>query len=114
MAAHALRDRLRLNLPAAFLCLAATLALPTPFAIGALGYAALTLALRAPALPLGADLSYGLYIYGWPVAQTLLHLYPGLAPINLAALSLACTLPLAAASWHLVERPALRPARATA
>jgi peptidoglycan/LPS O-acetylase OafA/YrhL len=114
MATHALRDRLRLNHPAAVFCLAAALALPTPLAVAALGYAALTLTLRAPALPLGADLSYGLYIYGWPVAQTLVHLHPGLAPVELAALSLACTLPLAAASWHLVERPALRPARAPA
>jgi peptidoglycan/LPS O-acetylase OafA/YrhL len=114
MAAHALRDRLPLNLPVTLLCLAAPLALPTPLAAAALGYAALTLSLRAPALPLGADLSYGLYIYGWPVAQTLVHLRPGLAPVELAALSLACTLPFAAASWHLVERPALRPARATA
>jgi peptidoglycan/LPS O-acetylase OafA/YrhL len=114
MAAHALRDRLRLSLPVAFLCLAATVALPTPLAIAALGYAVLTLTLRAPALPLRADLSYGLYIYGWPVAQTLVHLYPGLGPVELAALSLACTLPLAAASWHLVERPSLRPSRAMA
>jgi peptidoglycan/LPS O-acetylase OafA/YrhL len=114
MAGHALRNRIRLGLPAALLCLAATLALPPPLAVAALGYAALTLALRAPALPLGADLSYGLYIYGWPVAQTIVHLRPGLAPAELAALSLACTLPLAAASWHLVERPALRPARALA
>jgi peptidoglycan/LPS O-acetylase OafA/YrhL len=114
MAANALRDRLRLHLPAALLCVGAALALPTPLAIAALGYAALTLALRAPALPLGADLSYGLYIYGWPVAQTLVHLYPGLTPAELAALSVACTLPLAAASWHLVERPALRPSRAMA
>jgi peptidoglycan/LPS O-acetylase OafA/YrhL len=114
MAAQALRDRLRLSFPAALLCLAATLALPTPLAIVALSYAALTLTLRAPELPLCADFSYGLYIYGWPVAQTLVHLRPGLAPWELAALSLACTLPLAAASWHLVERPALRPARALA
>jgi peptidoglycan/LPS O-acetylase OafA/YrhL len=114
MAAHALRSRLRLGLPAALLCLAAAFPLPMPVAIAALGYAALTLALRAPALPLGADLSYGLYIYGWPVAQTLVHLHPGLAPVELAALSLACTLPLAAASWHFVERPALRPTRAMA
>jgi peptidoglycan/LPS O-acetylase OafA/YrhL len=114
MAAHALRDRLRLGLPAALLCLAAALALPMPVAAAALGYSALTLALRAPALPLGADLSYGLYIYGWPVAQTLVHLHPGLAPVELAALSLACTLPFALASWHLVERPALPPKRAMA
>lgn len=114
MAANALRNGLRLSIPGALLCVAATLALPTPLATAALGYAALTLALRAPPLPLGADLSYGLYIYGWPVAQTLIHLRPGLSPAELAALSLASTLPFAAASWHLVERPALRPARAMA
>jgi peptidoglycan/LPS O-acetylase OafA/YrhL len=114
MAAQALRNRLGLTLPAALLCLAATLALPTPLAIAALGYAVLTLAFRAPAIPLGADLSYGLYIYGWPVAQTLVHLRPGLTPGELAVLSLACTIPFAAASWHLVERPALRPSQAMA
>jgi peptidoglycan/LPS O-acetylase OafA/YrhL len=92
----------------------AALAMPTAFSVTLLGYAALTLALRAPARPPGADLSYGLYIYGWPVAQTILHLLPGLAPWELAVLSLAGSFPLAAASWHLVERPALRPARAMA
>jgi peptidoglycan/LPS O-acetylase OafA/YrhL len=114
MAAHALRDRLRLSVPVALLCLAAPLALPAPLAVAALGYAVLSLTLRAPAVPVGADLSYGLYIYGWPVAQTIVHLRPGLAPLELAALSLVCTVPFAVASWHLVERPALRPARAVA
>jgi peptidoglycan/LPS O-acetylase OafA/YrhL len=114
MAAHAVRDHLRLSIPLSALCLAAPLVLPAPLAVAALGYAALSVTLRAPELPLGADLSYGLYIYGWPVAQTILHFRPGLAPVELAALSLLCTVPFAVASWHLVERPALRPARAVA
>jgi peptidoglycan/LPS O-acetylase OafA/YrhL len=114
MAVHSFRARLPITLPAALACLGAAVLLPTPLAAAALGCAALTLALRAPALPLGADVSYGLYIYGWPVAQTILHLRPGLAPAELAALSLAATLPFAIASWHLVERPALRPMRAAA
>lgn len=114
MTFHALRARLPLSGPAAIACLAAAWVLPTPMAVAALGYAALALALRAPALAPGADMSYGLYIYGWPVAQTIVHLRPGLAPVELAALSLACALPLAAASWRFVERPALRPARAMA
>jgi peptidoglycan/LPS O-acetylase OafA/YrhL len=114
MAAHAFRDRLRLSVPLALLCLAAPLVLPAPLAVAALGYAALSLTLRATAVPLGADLSYGLYIYGWPVAQTILHFRPGLAPMELAALSLLCTVPFAVASWHLVERPGLGRARAVA
>jgi peptidoglycan/LPS O-acetylase OafA/YrhL len=114
MAVHALRARLPVTLPAALACLAAAVLLPAPLAAAALGCAALVLALRAPALPLGADVSYGLYIYGWPVAQMIVHLRPGLAPAELAVLGLATTLPFAVASWHLVERPALRPARATA
>ncbi len=57
--------------------------------------------LRGPRLP--ADVSYGLYIYASPVQQTL-ALMGGLSFLA----SVALTLPLAAASWFLVERPALR------
>lgn len=54
------------------------------------------------------DLSYGLYIYAFPVQQVLLIF--GLAAWGWAAyvgLSLLVTLPFAAASWWLVERQAL-------
>lgn len=54
------------------------------------------------------DVSYGLYIYAFPMQQTLLIF--GLAAWGWAAyvgLSLAVTLPLAAASWWAVERPSL-------
>lgn len=54
------------------------------------------------------DVSYGLYIYAFPVQQTLILLF-GRAwslPALLLA-SVACTLVLAWLSWHLVERPAL-------
>jgi peptidoglycan/LPS O-acetylase OafA/YrhL len=52
---------------------------------------------------LPADLSYGLYIYAFPVQQVL-------ASHGLLSFwtSLAATLPFAAASWFIVERPALR------
>jgi peptidoglycan/LPS O-acetylase OafA/YrhL len=52
---------------------------------------------------LPADLSYGLYIYAFPVQQLL-------ASHGLLSFwtSLAATLPFAAASWFVVERPALR------
>lgn len=54
------------------------------------------------------DISYGVYLYGFPVAQTLSwafgHDIPFLAHIFLA---LAFTIILAFFSWHLVEKPAL-------
>lgn len=57
----------------------------------------------------GHDYSYGIYIYAFPTQQVLAALgvhHWGL-PVYIAA-SAAATTALAAASWHLVERPALR------
>jgi len=52
---------------------------------------------------LPADLSYGVYIYAFPIQQWLaVH-----GQLNVATAVLA-VLPFAAASWFLVERPALR------
>lgn len=53
------------------------------------------------------DYSYGLYIYGFVVQQTIVHFVPGISPGALIAASLCVTLVLAIASWHLVEKPAL-------
>lgn len=76
-------------------------------------YLALWLALtpRLPVIPAArfGDLSYGLYIYGWPVEQTVIWLSGGRAAwwqVFLLALPLAAA--LAFLSWHLVERPMLR------
>jgi peptidoglycan/LPS O-acetylase OafA/YrhL len=58
------------------------------------------------------DLSYGLYIYGWPCEQLVMWLTPGGAPwwgVALGALAMA--VPLAWLSWHGVEKRALRWAR---
>lgn len=69
-------------------------------------------AVRSPRLIQKHDISYGVYIYAFPVQQILAML--GLYQLHLAAydaLAIVCTVPLAAASWLLVERPALRRAR---
>jgi peptidoglycan/LPS O-acetylase OafA/YrhL len=55
------------------------------------------------------DLSYGIYIYGWPAEDAVIYLSGGRASwwqVFLGALAIA--LPLAYLSWHLVEHPALR------
>lgn len=58
------------------------------------------------------DISYGVYIYAFPVQQLLvltgIHTQ-GLVVYDLVAF--VCTVPLAAASWLLVERPVMRAAR---
>jgi peptidoglycan/LPS O-acetylase OafA/YrhL len=74
-------------------------------------YAALVAAYRAPlrlnALVRPGDVSYGVYIYAFPVQQTLVLVARGMSPIALAALAAPVTYVLALASWRLVEAPAL-------
>lgn len=53
------------------------------------------------------DYSYGIYIYAFPVQQAAIALGWGTTPLANLAVSFALVLPLAAASWHLVEHPAL-------
>ena len=82
-----------------------------PMLFAAEAYACMALALH-PALtgkipPPSADLSYGTYLYGWPVQQALHALFPALGTGASLALAIAVTLCLAAASWFLVEKPAL-------
>lgn len=60
------------------------------------------------------DVSYGLYIYAFPVQQLLV--LTGIHEVNLVLydlVALAATVPLAVASWLLVERPVMRRARRT-
>jgi peptidoglycan/LPS O-acetylase OafA/YrhL len=66
---------------------------------------------QVPWLRLETDVSYGVYLYGAPVMVALL-----LGDVldrwwSLTAVTLAVVVPLAAASWFLVERPVLRRVR---
>jgi peptidoglycan/LPS O-acetylase OafA/YrhL len=54
-----------------------------------------------------ADFSYGIYLYGWPIQQTLHALWPQMSGPALLGPALAATLPVAALSWYGIERPAL-------
>lgn len=54
------------------------------------------------------DLSYGAYIYGWPVQQAMVTLIPGVGPFIVGAVSIPVALVLGYLSWIAIERPALR------
>jgi peptidoglycan/LPS O-acetylase OafA/YrhL len=76
-------------------------------------YLLLGLGSKRAAFRLGADISYGLYLYGWPVQQVLIH--EGLRqPLLVFGVSLAIAGVAGAASWYGLERFALRLKRAPA
>lgn len=54
------------------------------------------------------DLSYGTYLYAFPVQQAVTTVYGGrLTPLEMAAWSLPISVGLGALSWFLIEKPAL-------
>jgi peptidoglycan/LPS O-acetylase OafA/YrhL len=90
------------------------------------GYLTIYLALnrRLPNLRAArfGDLSYGLYIYGWPIEQCVVYFSGGSAPSwQVFLIAVVAAVPTAFLSWHLVEkrcrwrsRPVPRPALAEA
>ena len=63
--------------------------------------------MRPPAIPFG-DLSYGVYLFHWPIQQSVLHAVPS---IHSGWLTMLVSLPLTAVcawlSWTLIEKPVL-------
>ena len=53
------------------------------------------------------DYSYGVYIYAFPIQQSLAALVPGISVLHMLLISAAVTLIFATLSWHLIERRAL-------
>lgn len=112
------RDRVALRNRLALMAVAAiplSVALFSNYRIlggAAVAYLCLLAALRLgrfPRLRLRNDISYGVYIYSFPVQQTLLLV--GVPSMNwFLHFGLACALvmPVAAVSWRWVERPLLR------
>jgi peptidoglycan/LPS O-acetylase OafA/YrhL len=73
--------------------------------------------LGASPLPLPAvlherDYSYGIYLYGMPIQQMMISLFPEVtSPVGQLALAIPCIVGFAALSWQLVELPVLRQRR---
>lgn len=53
------------------------------------------------------DYSYGLYIYAFPIGQTLRQYIPDIQPLELFCCTALLTLGCAMLSWHCIEHPAL-------
>ncbi|WMW80389.1 acyltransferase [Undibacterium cyanobacteriorum] len=53
------------------------------------------------------DYSYGVYIYAFPLQQTVIHLLPDSSVHHLFILASALTLLCAMFSWHVVEKPVM-------
>lgn len=87
--------------------------LSVPVACAASAYTTFFIAFVPQASWLGVfrahrDYSYGVYIYAFPVQQTLIALLPGAGLEVTIGAAFLLTLGLAMLSWHIVEKPALR------
>lgn len=76
-----------------------------------IGYLTLALSFH-PKLQLGLvkknDYSYGIYVYSFPIQQTLLLIFPKIDPLPHFFTSLLIVVPLSMLSWHFLEQPSLR------
>ena len=53
------------------------------------------------------DYSYGVYIYAFPVQQSVAAIFPGISVGSMFLISILFTLAFAGLSWHLIEKPSL-------
>ncbi len=105
---------LRLDIAAGLIVIAAFLK-DTPVYDEALKLALLYSVFWLAFIPAGAiraynrlgDYSYGLYIYAFPIQQTVIVLLPESGALTNFAISFPITLVLAMVSWTFVEKPAL-------
>jgi len=114
--AYVWRDALPLSLAGAAACVALVAWNPAGLAREALFpvllvYVVLVAAydprLRFRAFNRIGDYSYGLYVYAFPIQQTIVQRAPGIEPPLLLAYAFPVALAMAVLSWHAIEQPAL-------
>lgn len=54
------------------------------------------------------DYSYGIYIYAFPIQQSLAHIMPNISVFQMSILALLISFIMAIFSWHLVEKRCLK------
>jgi peptidoglycan/LPS O-acetylase OafA/YrhL len=109
-------DRLRvsaLSVTAAIILLLASVILGVAQSVGVLPFVFLVMVVGSvlPLVSVGAkyDISYGVYIYAWPVQQVVFVLFGNDVELpGVIALSIAGTVPLAFLSCILIEQPVMR------
>lgn len=117
VSAYALRD----HLPVSIGWIILTVAIAALFARTVFGQPAFILLDAHLALLIGSqsfgpltrwtrknDLSYGTYIYGWPIQQAIVALIPSVGAFVVGAVSIPTALALGYLSWIVIERPALQ------
>ena len=77
----------------------------------AIAFTILVFAFRTPAwlrrLTAPGDVSYGIYVYAFPVQQSVAAIWHDIDPLLMFAIAFPVTYGLAFLSWRLIERPAL-------
>ncbi len=53
------------------------------------------------------DYSYGVYLYAFPIQQTLVHLWPQLSAVEVFLMATPLAFMAAMFSWHVIEKPCL-------
>jgi peptidoglycan/LPS O-acetylase OafA/YrhL len=54
------------------------------------------------------DVSYGVYLYAWPIQKLLLWYFPGMSPWSLSVFAAFGAVLAGVLSWYLIEKPALK------
>lgn len=112
------RDVIRLNGKIATLLIAPlalglcspALAVPVLVTIGAyiLLYAALKHSTILGRFNQAPDVSYGLYLYGWPTQMLLIWYVPNISPWVVFCVASAISIVMGYMSWHMIEKPMMR------
>jgi peptidoglycan/LPS O-acetylase OafA/YrhL len=74
----------------------------------AMVFVALAPGLSHPTFEPPGDISYGVYLYGWPIQQALQSLFPMTAVWVMLPVALILTCAVSVLSWLWIEKPALR------